>query len=177
MDNIAIVCSEDKEVNEPMGMLELSSDPFFQCNELLFRSEPICDCFPFHVLEECLNESQSLQECPIESFQFDMQICDEFYLNNTSYILVQEFILFQLGEVSMECDIGFGQDACFDQYDSVLIDEHDQFLSHSDLYFQFVHKFQRFNNSECTYDSQYASWIRNVSVFDQQISAMSSDWP
>lgn len=56
-DSIATTCLEDEEMHEPMGMLDLPSDPFFHNSDLLSQSKQICDSFAVHVFDECLKES------------------------------------------------------------------------------------------------------------------------
>lgn len=158
-DDASTTYLEDEEMYEPMGMLELPSVSFFQSNKLLSQSEPICDSFSVHILEECLKESQSLQECPLDSFQFDIQTCDEFFLHDTSCMLVQEFVHFQLDDIFKMCDIGFNQDICCVQ--------HDTCMSYCYQNLQLLHGLQMLNDSGCNDNFQYGSWVRDAKMFDQ----------
>lgn len=69
-------------------------------------------------------------------------------------MLMQEFIFFQLGEVSIGCGSDMSHHMCYVYHDSMLLDEHNPLVSHNNSCFQFVHKFQKLNNDECTFGSQ-----------------------
>lgn len=79
-------------------------------------------------------------------------------------MLVQEFILFQLGEVYIGCDSDLSHVECCVQHGSVFFNEHDSCMSHSDQHYQSMCMFQNFDNGDCTDSFQHAKWVKNVNV-------------